>query len=149
MPTTTLAKESQRQGGFYVPRFEVNIAGANLPRDVLFDVSSITYEDSITSIDSFQMTINNWNEELRQFKYIGSETEAQLKPGHRDYPRVTLFEPCGKDVIVKMGYSDKLVTMMKGNFTTMTPLFIDGAATMTVTGLNVLHQLRRKQYSTT
>ena len=51
------------QGGFYVPRFEVKIEGVGLPRDVLFDVSRLTYEDSIDEIDSFSMTVNNWDDE--------------------------------------------------------------------------------------
>jgi uncharacterized protein len=150
MPTTTtLLEESKRQGGFYVPRFEVKVEGVDLPRDVLFDVSAVTYEDSVESIDSFKMTINNWDDERRQYKFIGSETSEQLQKGHRDEPRVTLFEPCGKEVLLRMGYGGRLVTMLKGQFTTMEPTFVDGRAEMTVTGLNVLHQLRRKQYTTT
>ena len=150
MPTTTtLLEESERQGGFYVPRFEVKVEGVDLPRDVLFDASAVTYEDSVESIDSFRMTINNWDDDRRQYKFIGSETAAQLQKGHRDEPRVTLFEPCGKEVLLQMGYGGRLVTMLKGHFTTMEPTFVDGKAEMTVTGLNVLHQLRRKQYTTT
>src|SRR5437588_3459685 len=103
--TTTLREESKRQGAFYVPEFEVKIEGADLPRDLLFDVSSVTYEDSVESIDSFKMTINNWDDERREFKFIGSETAAQLQAGHRDYSRVTLFEPCGKEVLLRMGYA--------------------------------------------
>jgi uncharacterized protein len=147
--TTTLLEESKRQGSFYVPRFEVKVEGVDLPRDVLFDVSSVTYEDSVDSIDSFKMTINNWDDERREYKFIGSETEAQLQKGHRDEPRVTLFEPCGKEVLLLMGYGSRLATMLKGNFTTMQPEFSDGRAQLTVTGLNVLHQLRSKQYTTT
>ena len=70
-----------------MPRFEVKIEGVDLPRDVLFDVSSVTYEDSIDAIDSFKMTINNWDDERREFKFIGSETAAELQKGHRDEPR--------------------------------------------------------------
>jgi phage protein D len=147
--TTPLHEESRRQGGFYVPRFKVKIEGVDLPRDILFDVSSVTYEDSVDSIDSFRMTINNWDDERREYKFIGSETAAQLQEGHRDHARVTVFEPCGKEVILQMGYGGELVTMLKGHFTTMEPSFGDGKAEMTVTGLNVLHQLRRRQYTTT
>lgn len=148
---TTLGTESQAQGAFYVPRFEVKIEGANLPRDVLRDVRSLTYQDSVDSIDSFQLEINNWDEVDRSFRYIGSETAAELTPGNAAYGRRTLFEPCGKEVEVRMGYgeSTQLVTMLKGHFTTMKPAFTDGSAVLTVTGLNVLHQLRRKQYTTT
>jgi phage protein D len=145
---TPLAQESAALNGFYVPRFEVKIAGASLPRDVLFDVSSVAYVDSIDDIDSFQLEINNWDTESRSFRYLGSETEEELKPGHPHYTRRTLFEPCGKDVEVHLGYGDRLVKMVRGTFTTMAPVFADGAATLTVTGLNALHQLRRKQYTT-
>ena len=146
--TTTLLEESQRQGGFYVPRFEVKVEGVDLPRDVLFDVSSVIYEDSVESIDSFRMTINNWDDSRREYKFIGSETAEQLEAGHRDQPRVTLFEPCGKEVLLQMGYGSQLVTMLRGHFTTMQPTYVDGKAELTVTGLNVLHQLRRTQYTT-
>ncbi len=147
--TTTMVEESRRQGDFYVPRFEVKIEGVGLPRDLLFDITKLTYEDSIDSIDSFSMTVNNWDDERGIFKYIGSETAAQLEKGDKDEPRFTLFEPCGKEVLVQMGYGSDLVTMLKGHFTTMQPTFGDEPAQMTVTGLNVLHQLRRKQFTTT
>ena len=40
--------------------------------------------------------------------------------------------------------------MLTGTFTTMEPNFPSGGApTLSVRGLNVLHQLRRKQYTTT
>jgi Bacteriophage probable baseplate hub protein len=146
--TTSLAQESRDQGAFYVPRFQVKIDGANLPRDVLYDVRTLTYEDSIDSIDSFRMEINNWDEVDRSFRYIGSETAAELKAGNPNYTRRTMFEPCGKDVEVQMGYGDRMVTMLRGNFTTMKPSFADTSAVLTVTGLNALHQLRRKQYTT-
>lgn len=149
MPTTTpLSTESQARGGFYVPRFEIKVEGADLPRDVLFDVSAVTYEDSVDSIDSFRMTLGNWDDERHEHKFIGAETSDQLRAGHRDHPRMTLFEPCGKEVLLRMGYGGQLVTMLRGNFTTMEPSFADGPATITVTGLNVLHQLRRTQYTT-
>jgi phage protein D len=149
MTTRTLIEESKRQQGFYVPRFEIEIDGVDLPRDLLFDVSSLTYEDNVDAIDSFRMTINNWDDRRREYKFIGSETAEQLVKGHKDEPLRTLFEPCGKEVVVRMGYGGQLTTMLRGNFTTMVPHFGGGNADLTVTGLNVLHQLRRKQYTTT
>jgi len=146
---TTLSTESKAQGGFYVPRFEVRIDGANLPQNVLREIRKITYQDSVDTTDSFQLEVDNWDEVNHEFRYIGAETADQLKPGNKAYPRRTLFEPCGKEVEVRMGYgaSAHLVTMLKGHFTTMQPEFTDGPAILKVTGLNVLHQLRRKQYT--
>ncbi len=149
-PTSTpLATESRTVGGFYVPRFQVLIDGENLPRDVQHDIRSVTYEDSINDIDSFTLEVNNWDDVSRSFRYIGSETAAELEKNHPEYGRRTLFEPCGKEVEIRLGYGDQLVTMVRGAFTTMSPSFTDSDAQLTVTGLNALHQLRRKQYSTT
>ena len=61
----------------------------------------------------------------------------------------TLFEPCGKEVArAAWATATSSSRCCKGNFTTMQPSYADGTRTLTVTGLNVLHQLRRKQYTT-
>lgn len=129
---------------FLVPQFEVRIAGAGLPNDVLRDVSEITYRDSLTELDQFELTLNNWDPEKREFKYIGSETQK-----NQAEPRFKLFEPCGKKVVIRFGYLDALTFMMLGAFTTMETSFSQaGGSTLTVTGLNVFHSMRRKKYST-
>jgi len=47
-----------------------------------------------------------------------------------------------------MGYGGELSLMLTGQITTLEPNFpAAGAPTLTVRGLNVLHQLRRKQYT--
>ena len=74
MPVVTLRDESKLQGNFYVPRFEIKIAGANLPQNVLRDVLQVTYSDNVKELDSFEFTVNNWDAEKREFKYVGSET---------------------------------------------------------------------------
>lgn len=148
MPVVPLEVESILQQGFYVPQFEVRIEGAGLPRDVLRDVIQLTYKDNIQEIDSFELTVNNWDPATNDFKYIGSETEETLNGSGPESIRYKLFEPCNKEVEIRMGYTDELRVMLKGNFTTMEPNFPSGAAsTLTVRGLNVLHRLRRKQYT--
>lgn len=150
MNVVSLRQESADQGHFYVPQFEIRIEGSGLPRDVLRDVTQLTYKDSIAELDSFEITVNNWDPTTRRFKYVGSETEQSLKGDGADTRRFRLFEPCRKKVEVKMGYAGAagLRTMLRGTFTTMEPSFPSGGApTLTVRGLNVLHQLRHKQYS--
>ena len=150
MPLVTLREESTQQGGFYVPQFEVKIQGAGLPQDVLRDVIQLTYKDNIKEIDGFELTVNNWDPTTQDFKYVGSETAERLAQKTGDDRRLRLFEPCNKVVEVWMGYLGDLRLMLKGTFTTMEPNFpASGAPTLSVRGLNVLHQLRRKQYSTT
>jgi phage protein D len=146
----TLADESLNQLGFYVPQYEIRIDGANLPQNVLRDVTQVTYKDNIKEIDSFEITVNNWDAGARQFKYVGSETEQDLEGGGDDSARYRIFDPCNKKVDVQFGYlAGQLQRMILGQFTTLEPNFPSGAApTLNVRGLNALHQLRRKQYST-
>lgn len=61
-----------------------------------------------------------------------------------------MFDPCNKEVEVRAGYLGDLRTLLRGTFTTLEPNFpASGAPTLAVRGLNALHKLRRKQYSTT
>lgn len=133
--------------GFYVPRFEVKIAGSGLPDDVLRDVIEVKYKDNVDELDTFQLTVNNWDAARNQFKYIGAETAQSLKAGDDQGKRHKLFEPCEKQVSISLGYGAQLNLMITGTFTTMEPEFSPGAAsTLNVRGINVLHQLRRKKY---
>lgn len=148
MNVVPLAKESHDTGGFYVPRFEVRIEGSGLPRDVLRDVVSLSYHDNVAELDGFEMVVNNWDPTTRRFKYAGSESAADLQRDDAVGQRYKLFEPGNKEVQVLMGYRDGLTTMLSGTVTTMEPNFpSSGGPTLTVRGLNVLHQLRRKPYN--
>jgi len=134
---------------FYAPAFQVRIDGENLPKNVLRDVTELKYIDGLTEIDRFEITVNNWDPDKRKFKFIGSEPDNYMTGGDAETRLYRLFQPCEKTVEVKFGYADNLLTMMLGNFTMMEPHFPTSAApTLTVTGLNVLHQLRRKKYTT-
>lgn len=152
MGVVTLGQESQIQEAFYTPRFEVRIAGVGLPRNVLRDVTSITYHDYIKQIDGFDLAINNWDADRNRFKYVGQETMAELTqanpPAGTDAALYQLFAPCGKDVEIRMGYVGELTSMLKGNFTSISPVF--SASTppvLNVSGLNILHKLRTRQYT--
>jgi len=149
MTVVTLREESKAQGDFYVPRYEIKISGVSLPQNVLRDVIQVTYKDSIKELDSFELSVNNWDANLRTFKYVGSESKDSLHEGSSKFnPLHRLFEPCRHPVEVFMGYGGKLSLMLKGNFTTMEPNFPSGgASTLSVRGLNVLHRLRTTQYT--
>src|SRR5688572_17165027 len=109
--TVTLASESRAQKGFYVPTFEIRIEGVGLPNDVLRDVVQVTYKDSLKDIDGFELTVNNWDATTREFKYVGSETEADLK-GSPENNWFRIFDPCNKKVDVRMGYVGALRRMV-------------------------------------
>jgi len=148
---TPVVTESERpeHRHLYVPAFEVRVSGSNLPDGVLRDIMELTYRDSLTEIDQFELTVNNWDPTSRRCKYIGSETPEELEKADEKGLPFKLFEPCSKLVSVNFGYVGRQLLMMTGNFTTMEPNFpSSGAPVLTVRGLNVLHQLRRKKYST-
>ena len=149
MSLVTLRAESLRQAGFYVPAFEIKITGANLPQDVVRDVIQVTYKDNIREIDSVEFVVNNWDTTARAFKYVGSETPASLQGSSPESQRQRLFDPCRNDFELYMGYQGDLRLMTRGDITTLEPSFPSNTApVLTVRGLNVLHRLRRKQYTT-
>jgi phage protein D len=122
---------------FYVPSFQVKIKGRDLEKDVLDDVTQVSYTDKVDDLDSFEITVNNWDAEKLGFKYE--------PPGE---PRFTsMFDP-GQKIELYMGYMNNRRKMLVGEITTLQPNFPEsGAPTLTVGGLNVLHGFRKKQHT--
>jgi uncharacterized protein len=148
MAVVTMEQASKDRHSFYAPQFQIKIENVGLPRNVLRDVVQLTYKDNINEIDSFEITVNNWDAGRRDFKYVGAEVPQLLDEKNPASRADQIFDPCNKVVDVYMGYLDTLTLMMKGNFTTLEPNFpAAGGPTLTVRGLNVLHELRRKQYT--
>jgi len=119
-------------GDFFVPTFVVRLANRELADDVVHDILQVTYKDDIEAIDSFELTINNWDAETRSFKYSDE----------------SLFDP-GQRLEISMGYfgSDPR-KMIVGEITSLRPAFPAGAKpTLSVSGLNLLHRLRAEQVS--
>jgi uncharacterized protein len=117
---------------FYVPAFHVLIGGkANQVENR--DVLSLTYTDSLDEIDSFSMTVNDWDAETLKSKYSDTST----------------FNP-GNDIEIWMGYyqsgKEESRRMLIGELTTLSPNFpSSGGPTLTVGGLNLFHRFRAKQ----
>lgn len=144
MPAPTLAQASARFGNFYVPRFQLEAAGTNLAPAVLHDVMRVSYTDSVSEIDSFDLTVNNWDAATQRFKYVGAERGEDIR-GDTSLER--LFNPGAADFELRLGYGAELATMMKGSTTSLEPSFPGGGApTLTVRALNVLHKLRTRQH---
>jgi phage protein D len=116
---------------FYVPAYRIKVGGEDVPE--LADVTTVSYTDSLTAIDSFEMTVSNWDPDTRKFKYSDAQT-------FRPWTRVDLG----------LGYyrhgRDERRTMLTGEITTMTPNFpASGGPTLAIRGLNLLHRFRMKQ----
>ncbi len=142
MPATTLRQASRRFDGFYVPRFEITSGGSGVERAVLRDVLQVTYNDSISDIDSFDMTLNNWDPETRELKYVGAEASVSGASS-----RQRLFNPGAAEFELKFGYGDELQPVVRGTTTSLEPSFpAAGASTLTVRVLNIMHRLRTRQH---
>jgi phage protein D len=118
---------------FYVPAFEIKIGNRKQGLGVVRDITQVSYKDDIEAIDSFEITINNWDAQQRTFKYSDSN----------------LFDP-GQEVELSMGYfgGGRMRLMIRGEITSLRPNFpASGQPTLAISGLNVLHRLRREQKS--
>lgn len=129
----------QEKEDFYVPHFEVRIGSRELPQNVVYDVTQVSYKDSLTEMDSFEITLSNlWDQATGCFKYS-------------DGP---LFDPHPKnELTLWMGYRGTmgLVLMITGVINGLRPSFPEsGQSTLVVSGQSRLHRLaRRKQVSDT
>jgi uncharacterized protein len=134
----------------YVPAFDLKINGQSLPDNAAKDVISVRYRDSIDQIDSFEITVNNWDANKQDFKYTGST--RTLSPGERSH----LFDP-GQEIELWMGYfkpsiatavgqKTGLSLMLAGLITKITPNFpASGQPTLNVSGQNALRKLMTRQ----
>jgi phage protein D len=116
---------------FYVPYFEVILVNRKLGKEVIRDITQISYKDDIELVDSFQITISNWDAQRRAFKYSD----------------IDMFLP-GKELELWMGYygKDSLSLMIKGSITALQPTCpASGNPTLAITGQNLLHRLRDTQ----
>jgi phage protein D len=118
---------------FYVPYFEVRVGGSPLTQDVVHDMLQVSYKDNVDEIDSFDIDINNWDADKRDFKYVDDR----------------MFDP-GQRLELWMGYfgKDSPRLMIRGEITSLRPSFqADGQPRLTISGLNLLHRLRTEQVS--
>ncbi len=138
----TLLETAPAYTDYHVPRFEVRARGRSLAVGVLRDVTQVTYNDAIGELSSFDITVNNWDADKREFKYVGAEKSLAAMSAEQ-----RLFNPYGGDFELLLGYADKLTSMTRGYTTGLAPHFpAGGAPTLTVRMLNALHRLRtRKQ----
>jgi uncharacterized protein len=119
---------------FYVPRFELFVGDKPERGALLHDVMQVVYKDSVEAIDTFELTVNNWDAELRRFKHHDSD---KLDPGRR--------------IRLHLGYlNDRrgLRLMLQGSVTEMTPSFpATGQPTLKIVGQNVLNDFCKKRRS--
>jgi phage protein D len=145
----TLESESDRLQGLYAPAFGVKIGGRELPAEVLGEIASVTYEDSVRALDGFELVVGNADVTGQPGRYAGAETAADLTGSSEASIRYRLFEPSRETVELSMGYLGETRVMITGTIITMDPDFpARGPVVLRVRGVNALHALRRKPYTT-
>jgi phage protein D len=133
MSTAVNASKIYKGQDFYVPYFQVKLRGRPVGQDVVRDILQVTYKDDIEKIDTFEITINNWDADTRAYKFSDQD----------------LFDP-GKELELWMGYYgvDRLRRMVTGEITSLRPTFpASGQSSLAISGLNLLHRLQIKQES--
>jgi len=136
-PVTQINQDIYVGRDFYVPAFRVRVRGQELLQ-AEYDVWNVNYTDSDKEMDSFDLTINNWDPDGNGpgqgwFKY---------SDGH-------VFDPW-QEIELSMGYynngNDELESMLVGEIVRMTPNFSEsGASTLTVHCVNLLQRFRTTQ----
>lgn len=122
----------------YVPKFTVRVQGQ--PEDVpIKDEFKDEFKDDVLEIHvvleldqmaSFEITLNNWDDELLQFKYSESEASAERF-------RVSRL------VAIKLGYADKLFPVMSGQISSLSPVFPEsGSPTIRISGTDGMQKLK-------
>ncbi len=125
--TTTLAPGLPTD--YYAPDYKVLVNGLALHPDTKGDVLEVKVVMDIDNLTSFEMTVNNWDDETLDFKYSDSHT----------------FD-AGVPVEVLMGYANRLVSMVKGQITALTPQFpASGPPTLSISGLDAMFLLRDRK----
>ena len=113
----------------YAPRARVEVDGQELDPASLGDLLSVSVVLEIDALASFALTVNNWDDDAFAFKYSDDR----------------LFD-VGRSVHVHLGYADRLVSMVRGLITSLTPRFPEaGPPTLGVSGQDGLILLRDRK----
>jgi phage protein D len=123
-------QRSQQRSGlptdYYAPDFRLDVESHTLDETTKGDVVEVKVVMDMENMTSADITINNWDDTEYRFKY--SETKT--------------FD-LGNRVQVRLGYANRLVSMMRGQIATLSPRFPEaGPPTLQVNVLDGMLRLR-------
>jgi Bacteriophage probable baseplate hub protein len=117
----------------YAPEFAVTVEGQPVDDSTKNDVVSIRVVRDLNNISGFDLTFNNWDDQALRFKY--SEAESDQEPF-----------ALGRRVDVRLGYADKLVSVMTGQVTSLRPSFPEsGSPTIGISGSDGMQKLKQRK----
>jgi phage protein D len=118
----------------YAPEFAVHVDGQPLGERGKDDVLEIHVVLELDQMASYEITFNNWDDQLLQFKYSESEANAEVFKIRR-----TL-------VAIQLGYADKLFSVMSGPILSLSPAFPEsGAPTIRISGTDMMQTLKNSK----
>jgi phage protein D len=113
----------------YAPEFQVDIEGLEMDPTTKNDVIDLKVHRDLEEMSGFDLTLNNWDDVRLRFK-------------HSDSPSFGL----GRRVAVQLGYADKLLTVVTGTISTVSPAFPDSASpTVAISGVDGLLRLKDRK----
>jgi Bacteriophage probable baseplate hub protein len=117
---------------YYAPRFRVEIDGEELSPKTNGDILSLSVKMDLEQMASFDMTVAN----------IATFRSASEVFKYSDGDRFDI----GRQVHIKMGYADALLSMINGQITSVAPKFPQsGPPTLTVSGQDGMFKLKDKR----
>ncbi len=128
---------------FFAPAFRLTLAGQDVQGEAVRDVIEVSYSDDLETLDSFEVTLNDWDPATSRPKYSSPLDETGSPVRLETGGPVPNFEP-GAQVEIRFGYQDaaELTLMMRGAVVSLTPRFpATGAPTVTVRAVNALAAL--------
>jgi Bacteriophage probable baseplate hub protein len=134
---SSIQKSGLPHTDYYAPSFRVEIDGEQLSPQTNGDVLSLKVSMDIDNMTSFEICVANWVD-------AATPRTAETLDGfkHSDSNR---FDP-GRQVHIKMGYADRLVSMVTGQITSLAPKFPQqGPSTLTVAGLDGMFRLKDRR----
>ncbi len=115
--------------GHYAPDFQVEIEGELLDPASKGDVLSLKVVMELDNMTSAEVELNNWDDKRVWFKY---SDQTGIYVGNR--------------VHVKMGYADRLLSMLQGRINSLTPQFpASGSSTLSVGVLDNMQLLKDRR----
>ena len=129
-----IADIEKARGRFYAPAFAVTVAGKDVVRDLLLEITSVRVEQTLEGADRFSFVVNNgWDISKREFLKIQGRTLPE-------------FFEFGSQVEVRMGYGDRagLDLMLMGIVTELSTSFpSSGLPQLTISGYDHSYRLMK------
>lgn len=134
-----MAERSVNQPGlptdYYAPDYRIEIEGQELDPKSKGDILEVKVVMDMENMTSFELNVNNWDDKTFFFKYSDKPTD----------PKQVTYD-LGNRVHVKMGYAGNLLSMARGQITTLAPKFPEsGSPTISISGLDGMLKLRDRK----